>query len=117
MKTIEELKQETDFPFLITDHEGLIVYVNDSFRSVFGWEEDEILGQPLEAVIPDSFHDSHHLGFSRFAMTEQSRVLNHPLKLKAVRRDGSEIEAEHYITAEKIEGSWMFAATLRPLSE
>ncbi|UKO97804.1 PAS domain S-box protein [Nostoc sp. UHCC 0870] len=115
MKTLQEMKAEADLPVLMTDQQGLIIYVNDAFQFVFGWKEAEIIGQTLEAVIPSSFHDSHHLGFSRFAMTEQPTVLNHPLQLKAVRSDGSEIDAEHFITAEKQEGEWIFGAILRPL--
>lgn len=115
MKTLAQMKAETDLPVLMTDHQGLIIYVNDAFKFVFGWAEAEILGQTLEAVIPSTFHDSHHLGFSRFAMTEQATVLNHPLKLKAVKSDGSELDAEHFITAEQHEGKWIFGATLRPL--
>ncbi len=88
---------------------------NECFRVVFGWSFDEIVGQPLTAIIPNSFHDAHNLGFSRFAMTEKSRVLNHPLQLKAVTKDGREIDMEHFIIAEQQQGEWMFKATLRPL--
>jgi len=117
MKTIDEMKREADLPVLITDSQGFIIYVNQRFREVFGWTDDEILGQTLTAVIPSSFHDSHNLGFSRFVMTGNPTVLNHPLQLKAVRKDGSEMDAEHFITAEENKGEWVFAATLRPLSE
>jgi PAS domain S-box-containing protein len=117
MKTVKEMRHEDNLPVLITDQQGLITYVNDAFLVVFGWTEKEVIGQTLEVVIPSSFHDSHHLGFSRFAMTERPTFLNHPQKLKAVRRDGSEIVAEHLITAEKHHGEWIFGATLRPLSE
>ncbi len=115
MQTIDRLKQENELPVLIADCQGLIVYVNERFNLVFGWQPDEILGHSLEAVIPRSYHDSHHLGFSRFAMTEQPTVLNHPLKLMAVTKEGREIESEHFIIAEQKQGQWMFAATLRPL--
>jgi PAS domain S-box-containing protein len=117
MKTIEQMKQETDLPVLITDHQGFIIYVNDRFREVFGWQEDEIIGQTLAEVIPSSYHDSHHLGFSRFVMTGNPTVLNHPLQLKAVKKDGTEIEAEHWITAEQLQEQWVFGATLRPIDE
>lgn len=115
MQTIAQIKHETEIPVLIADCQGLIVYVNEPFNLVFGWQTDEILGRSLESVIPHSYHDSHHLGFSRFAMTEQPTVLNHPLKLMAVTKDGREIESEHFIIAEQQQGQWMFAATLRPL--
>ena len=115
MQTIDQIKQENELPVLIADCQGLIVYVNEPFNLVFGWQPDEILGRSLESVIPHSYHDSHHLGFSRFAMTEQPTVLNHPLKLMAVTKYGKEIESEHFIIAEQKQGQWMFAATLRPL--
>lgn len=117
MKTLQQIKTETDLPVLITDRQGLITYVNQAFREVFGWTDTEIIGYTLEAVIPSNFHDAHHLGFSRFTITKQANVLNHPLKLQAVRSDGSEIEAEHFITAEKQHREWVFAAILCPLSE
>ena len=117
MKTINEIKLETDLPVLITDHQGFITYVNEPFSMVFGWSSDEIVGQTLAAVIPRNYHDSHQLGFSRFAMTEKPTVLNHPLQLRAMTKGGREILSEHLITAEQQQGQWIFGATLRPLGE
>lgn len=117
MTTLYEMKCKTDVPVLITDHEGFIIYVNESFGEVFGWDIDDIIGKTLNTVIPKSYQDSHNLGFSRFAMTEQSRVLNHPLRLMAVTKDGREIMSEHFITAEQQEGQWIFGAIIRPLDE
>jgi PAS domain S-box-containing protein len=115
MKTIYQMKQEAHWPVLLTDHQGLITYVNESFRKVFGWTNDEIIGQTLEIVIPNSYRDAHHLGFSRFAVTEQSTVLNHPLQLMAVTKNGREILSEHFIAAEQQQGQWIFGAILRPI--
>lgn len=115
MTTIYEMKCTTDAPVLITDQHGFIIYVNESFGEVFGWSLDEIIGKSLNTVIPNSYQDSHNLGFARFAMTEQSRILNHPLQLMAVTKNGKEIMSEHFITAEQEDGQWVFGAILRPL--
>jgi PAS domain S-box-containing protein len=117
MMTLQELKSRTDVPVLITDHQGFITFVNSAFQTTFGWQEVEILGQPLTVVIPNSYHDAHHLGFARFALTEQPTVMNHPLKLMAVTKAGQEILSEHFITAEQRLGQWMFGAILRPLAQ
>lgn len=117
MKTINQMKRETDLPVLIADHQGFITYVNETFSVVFGWSTDEIIGQTLATVIPRNYHDSHNLGFSRFAMTDKPTILNHPLHLKAVTKDGREIDAEHFITAEQQQGQWIFGAILCPLAE
>ena len=77
-----------------------------------------MIGQSLGLILPPSFRDSHHAGFARFQLTEVSKVLNHPLKLATFCSDGHAIESEHFIVAEKhSDGSWSFAATLRPLME
>jgi len=117
MKTIQEMRQETELPVIFTDGQGFITYVNPAFNQAFGWEANEIIGQTLAAVIPKSYHDAHNLGFSRFAVTEQSRVLNHPLQLMAVTKDGQEILSEHLITAEQHQDQWVFGAILRPIQE
>lgn len=115
MKTFDEMKQEIDVPVVMTDNHGLVTYVNDCFTSVFGWSTDEIEGQIITVIIPNSFHDPHHLGFSRFLTTESSSILNHPLHLVGIAKDGKEIPAEHLIVAEKQQGVWAFMAILRPL--
>jgi hypothetical protein len=85
------------------------------FEKTFGWSYLEIVGQPLNLILPSYFQDAHTLGFSRFSTTEVSTVLNHPLQLKVRTKDNCEIESEHIIIAEKQQGQWVFAATLRPL--
>jgi PAS domain S-box-containing protein len=115
MKPLDSLKLQTDVPVVITDQQGFVVYVNDCFTSVFGWGAAEIIGQLITVIIPGGFHDAHHLGFSRFLSTQASTILNHPLQLKGITKDGREIDAEHLITAEQHQGEWQFAAILRPL--
>ncbi|MEH1939765.1 MAG: PAS domain S-box protein [Nostoc sp.] len=115
MKTLSDMKREIDVPVVITDQQGFVTYVNDRFTAVFGWSMAEIYGQIVTVVIPEGFHAPHHLGFSRFLSTENSTILNHPLRLVAIAKDGLEIEAEHLIMAEKHHGEWVFMAILRPL--
>ena len=109
------MKNQTDLPAIIADEQGLITSVNKNFETVFGWTENEVLGKPLTIIIPKSLHDAHHLGFSRFLMTEKPTLLNKPLKLKSVTKDGKEFDAEHIIIAEKQDSNWIFGATIRPL--
>ncbi|MCC5637342.1 PAS domain S-box protein [Nostoc sp. CHAB 5844] len=115
IKSLSEMKRETDVPVVITDQQGFVTYVNDRFTSVFGWSLAEINGQIVTVVIPEGFHAPHHLGFSRFLSTESSTILNHPVRLVGITKDGREIAAEHLIMAEKHQEEWVFMAMLRPL--
>jgi PAS domain S-box-containing protein len=112
--TIEDLKSG-NLAVIVADHEGNVVDGNAHFEEIFGWTVAELVGKPLTIILPPFFQDSHNLGFARFSATGQSKVLNHPLNLKAVTKDNREIESEHFIIAEKQGEQWLFAATLRPL--
>ena len=114
--SIRQLRERHDLPFVRADADGMVTEINQRFREVYGWHDEKLIGQSLGLILPPSFRDSHHAGFARFKLTEVSRVLNHPLTLATFCSDGRAIDSEHYIVAEKHgDGSWSFAATLRPL--
>ena len=113
---IAALRDKEDLPFVRADAAGNIVEFNHRFTDVYGWRDGDLIGGSISAILPPSFREFHHAGFSRFQLTESSKVVGHPLKLATICRNGSEIQSEHYIVAEKYDdGSWSFAATLRPL--
>ena len=115
-ESIRQLREQHDLPFVRADAEGMVVEINQRFREVYGWSDEQLIGQSLGLILPPSFRDSHHAGFARFQLTEVSKVLNHPLTLATFCSDGRAIESEHYIVAEKDkDAGWSFAATLRPL--
>jgi PAS domain S-box-containing protein len=116
VETIEQLRQVNDAAVVVVNQEGAITFVNGPFEDLFQWRSDQIVGKPLTTIIPVNLRDAHQLGFSRFLTTEKPSVLQTPLLLKAVSRDGRVFEAEHYIVAERIDGSWNFAATIKPVN-
>jgi PAS domain S-box-containing protein len=115
MQTIDELRHTTTVPVIIADHHGVILHVNERFTEAFGWQPADILGKPLTIIIPRTLHDAHQLGFSRFLASGRPTLLNQPLRLHTVAKDGRILETEHVIIAEQQQGQWVFAATIRPL--
>ena len=113
---VAALRQKENLPFVRADANGDIVEFNERFAAVYGWTQQQLLGQSISLILPASFREFHHAGFARFQLTENSKVVNHPLTLATLCSDGSELQSEHFIVAEKYpDSSWSFAATLRPL--
>ena len=113
---VAALREKENLPFVRADAKGNIVEFNARFAEVYGWAEGQLVGESISAILPPSFREFHHAGFARFQLTESSKVVGHPLTLATVCSDGRELQSEHYIVAEKSpDGSWSFAATLRPL--
>jgi PAS domain S-box-containing protein len=113
--TIDQLKNNKDAFVVIADNNGIIVYSNDQAKASLGWESSDLVGKPLTTIIPQKLRDAHHLGFSRFLVSGKPTLLNKPLQLKVLSKDGRELNAEHLIIAENLGGKWFFGATIRVL--
>ena len=117
MGNINKIRNETKIPSVIANEQGIITDINKVFETVFGWEKSEAIGKPLTIIIPKNLQDAHHLGFSRFITSGKPTLLNKPLSLRTITKNGEEFDAEHYIVAEKENDKWIFGATIRPLKE
>ena len=108
--------RESGLPLIVADRLGIVVEINDEFATVYGWDDQTLVGGSLSLILPDAHKMSHQLAFSRFTLPPtQSAVLGHPLKLATRCADGSDLVSEHFIIAENTSGDWVFAATLKPL--
>jgi PAS domain S-box-containing protein len=112
MQSIAELKSKQDIPVISMSKQGLVTFINQQFTDTYGWLESDLIGKPLSTIIPVSMRDAHNLGFSRFLLTETATLIGKPLPLKIKLKSGTELDAEHCIIAEKINGEWEFAATI-----
>jgi PAS domain S-box-containing protein len=104
-------------PFVLADSLGKVIRVNGPFCRTYGWREEQLVGQPIGMILPESFRMAHQFGFSRFQATEVSTILAHPLRLHTLCADGQSLVSEHFIVAEKRATGWVFGATLTPLPE
>lgn len=113
---VSEIISEKDHPSIGINDQGHITFVNEIFTREYGWEKDELLNQPITAIIPHHLREAHQIGFSRFLTTETPRLLGKPLPLEVLLKDGRVKSAEHFILAEKEDGVWRIAALLKTVS-
>ena len=79
---------------VMIDQKGAIEMVNAQAERVFGYERNEMLGRPVEMLVPKRFR-SNHPGLRRsFFGHPQSRPMGAGRDLYALRRDGSEFPVE-----------------------
>lgn len=112
--SFEKLLSREDVPVIAIDGDGLITHINNQFTTVYGWEREDLTGKVVTIIMPSHMRDAHNFGFSRFLISEQPRIMNQKLNLPIRCKTGTEIPAEHYIVAEKMQEKWCFAATIIP---
>ncbi len=87
---------------LAADSSNRITFVAAAVARLLGWHPDELLGRRLTTIIPPSLREAHLAGFTRFHVTGETRVLGQPVRLPALRSDGSEVEVELLIEAVRL---------------
>jgi len=79
---------------VIVDDSGNIVLANSSVESLFGYQRNELLGKPIEHLVPNRFASAHpHLRTSYF-VKPQARAMGHGRDLFGLHKNGSEIPVE-----------------------
>ncbi len=100
------------------DHAQKISFLNLTAEKLFGYADDEVIGQPLEMLMPDRFRKRHHLEVSAFGNARQaSRYMNERGRVVGRRKDGSEFPVEATITKVTMGGLPTFVAHIRDVTE
>lgn len=81
------------------DSTGKIIAWNLAAEQMYGYPAAEVLGQPLDMIIPPCYHHGYGRTSGRFPDTRQSRSLGHTVELPALRRDGTEFPSEISLAA------------------
>ena len=77
-----------------SDAEGNIRSWNSAAMALFGFTEAEVIGHPIDMIIPDRYKESHRQGIKRVSSGGPSHVIGKTAELAAIRKDGSEFPVE-----------------------
>lgn len=103
---------------VMVDEDGRVIEWSRQSEMIFGWSAEEAIGQKMvDLIIPEEYKNAHNRGMERYIETEESRILNQRVEVKALHRDGHTFPAELTIAAHKISGHYNFIGFIRDISE
>ena len=70
------------------DEAGHIVLANDQLSVLFGYQRAELLGQPIEVLVPVALIEQHHVHRQGYQVDPHTRTMGAGLELRGRRRDG-----------------------------
>jgi len=79
---------------LMADRSRRITLINRSTELLFGYSRTELLGQPLEILVPQRFRDRHPDLVANFFATPKARSMGAGRDLFGLRKDGTEVPIE-----------------------
>jgi PAS domain S-box-containing protein len=96
-------EQELEFREMLTNAaegivmakaDGSVVFANQTAAQLFGYETHELLGRPVEALLPARFRDRHRGHRRSYAEEPSPRSMTDRRDIVALRRDGREFPVE-----------------------
>ncbi len=79
---------------VVSDAEGHIVLVNAQTEKSFGYARQELIGQSIDTLVPERFHDRYRRHRADYIAAPRTRMMDIGLELFARRKDGSEFPAD-----------------------
>ncbi|HZG87750.1 PAS domain S-box protein [Paenibacillus sp.] len=102
---------------IVTDENMNILVWNKGARKMFGYSEEEVLGQRIDFIIPQRLQPSHREAVERYRRTQKGRIVGTTQELHGVRKGGEEFPLELSISAWKVEGTAYYSAIIRDITE
>ncbi|HTP47348.1 MAG TPA: PAS domain-containing sensor histidine kinase [Casimicrobiaceae bacterium] len=105
-------------PIVAVDEHQRIVLFNAAAEKAFGWTSAQVIGRPLELLIPERFHSVHHNHVTRFGATGvTSRRMGERMVLAALRSTGEEFPIDASISQHSEGEHKVFNVILRDVSQ
>jgi len=100
------------------DASGSVVEFNAVAERMFGYDRSAVIGEPMsELIIPPDLRASHHAGVKHYMSTGEGPVLNNRIRITAMRSGGDTFPIELYIVPFESDGTKLFTATIRDLTD
>ena len=102
---------------LIVDANGAIVLVNGQTEKVFGYSREELLGKPVEMLVPQRHRDIHSAHRDNYNASPRVRMMGSGMELLGLRKDGREFPVEISLSPAQSEGGFQVFSVIRDVTD
>jgi PAS domain S-box-containing protein len=116
-RRFRELLEAAPDAIMEVDKDGHIVLLNVVTEKMFGYSRDELLGRPMEVLLPKELRGAHVKHRSDYYENPSTRPMGTGIKLLAQRQDGSQFPVEISLSPVKSDDGFRVTAIIRDISE
>lgn len=116
-RRFRELLEAAPDAIMQVDAEGRIILLNRVAEDMFGYSRDELLGQPVEALIPKELHVRHAAHRAHYREQPMTRTMGSGLALEAIRKDRSRFPVEISLSPSESAEGFRVTAIIRDITE
>jgi len=114
---LEALLESAPDAILELDSHGRITLVNRMVEQLFGYTREELLGQAVEVLVPETLRTLHKTHRARYLHQPGTRPMGSGLELQARRQDGSLFPVEISLSPVRSASAIYVTAIIRDITE
>lgn len=96
--------------------EGRIILVNEQAERMFAYREEEMVGRPIEVLVPERYHEAHVQHRNGYVREPRRRPMGADLELYGRRKDGGEFPVEISLSPQHTEEGLLVTAIIRDVT-
>jgi PAS domain S-box-containing protein len=112
-----DLLESTPDAIVMVNVTGRIVMLNSQAERVFGYPRDELLGKPVETLLPLRYRASHNQHRVNFFAQARTRTMGAGLELYGLRRNGEEFPVEISLSPLSTDEGMMVISAVRDITD
>jgi len=103
---------------VVIDQDSRICLLNQEVCNIFGYSEDELIGEKTELLVPEKYKARHREGVKRYSAKGQSRIIGSRIELEGVRKSGEVFPLELRLEETRLKGGERFVTgAIRDITE
>ncbi len=102
---------------VVVDADGLIVRVNAQVQALFGYSRNDLIGKPVEILLPEHYRDKHMSYRVDYTAQPRTRSMGAGLELYGRRQDGVEFPVDIMLSPLRTSKGNLVTAVIRDISE
>ncbi len=102
---------------VIVDAAGRITLVNQQTEKLFGYRREELLGQPVEMLVPQPLRRAHAAQRNSYSAHPHARPMGSGLELHGMRKDGTQFPVEISLSPARTATGLEVFSTIRDISD
>src|SRR5271156_1511464 len=116
-KRFENLLEAAPDAIIIVNGAGIIQIINAQTEKMFGYPRGQLVGMPVEILVPHSVHSKHSVYRTAYSQAPQPRSMGAGLNLHGRRKDGTEFPVEISLSPIDTAEGTLISSSIRDVTE